>query len=76
MVSIAKITNTSFDLSDHNLYDFLKDQGYEFPADDDPEDDIDCVYEVDEEDDEFEAEGSSTSEKFTHRFKGKDAHLE
>ncbi len=51
MVSIAKIMDTSFDLSNHNLYDLLKDDGYEFPADDDPEDDIDYVYEVDEDDD-------------------------
>ncbi len=38
--------DTSFDLSHHNLYDLLKDEGYEFPVDDDPEDDIDYVYEV------------------------------
>ncbi len=67
--------DTSFDLSYHNLYDLLKDEGYEFPAADDSEDGIDYVYEVDEEDDEFEAEGPSTSQKFTHRFKGKDDHF-
>ncbi len=70
VVSIAKIMDSSFDLSGHNLYDLLKDKGYEFPADDDPEDDIDYVYEVDAEDDECEAEGPSTSEKFTYCFKG------
>ncbi len=68
MASIAKIIDTSFDLSDHNLYDLLKDAVYEFPADNDPEDDTDYVCEVGE-DDEFEAEGPSTSEKFTHHFK-------
>ncbi len=67
--------DTSFDLSDHNLYDLLKDEGYELLADEDPEDDIDYVYEVDEQDDEFEAEGPSTSEKFTHCFEGKDDHI-
>ncbi len=67
--------DTSFDLSDHNLYDLLKDEGYEFSADNDPEDDIDYVYEVDEEADELEAEGPSTSKKFTHSFKGKDGHI-
>ncbi len=75
MVSIAKIMDTSFDISDHNLYDLLKDVGYEFPVDDDPEDDIDYVYEVEEVDDDFEAEGPSTSEKFTLRFKGKDGYI-
>ncbi len=67
--------DTSFDLSNHNLHDLLKDEGYEFPADDDSEDDIDYVYDVDKEDDEFEAEGPSMSKKFTHHFKGKDGHI-
>ncbi len=74
MVSNAEIVYTSFDLSDHNLYDLLKDGGYKSPADDAPEEDTDYVYEVDAED-EFEAEGPSTSEKFTHHFKGKYSHI-
>ncbi len=44
-------------------------------ADYDPEDDIDYVHEVDEEDDKFEAEGPSMSEKFTHHFKRNDGQI-
>ncbi len=65
---------TSFYLSDHNLCDLLRDEGHDFPADDNPEDDTDYVYEVDEED-ELDAEGKSTTEKFTQCFKGKEGYI-
>ncbi len=50
---------------DQRLYDLLCDEGYEFPADDEPKNDPDYVEEDKEAEDEFDAEEAGRREATT-----------